>query len=167
MTIRSTRSQAAHLQCCPREHMTTGDCRRASATSVRDMNRRRLCRHNQCTTTSELREQNVVTRVERASFAGNIADHSGKIADHRDPFRTLANEIHRSGTTLLRCVLLLDSSQFVQCVYNSTWLRSATRGLESYLCQYVDDTVILDADDNILTDLQHHALAVTVLPHHM
>ena len=65
------------------------------------------------------------------------------------------------------CELLLDSSQFVQCVYNSTWLRIATRGLESYLCQYVDDTVILDADDNILTDLQHHALAVTVLPHHM
>jgi len=63
--------------------------------------------------------------------------------------------------------LLLNSSQFVQCIYDSTWLCSATRDLESYLCQYVDDTVILEADDDILTNLQHHALAVASLPHHV
>jgi len=31
----------------------------------------------------------------------------------------------------------------------------------------MDDTVIVDAADDILTDLQHLALAVTVLPHQM
>ena len=63
--------------------------------------------------------------------------------------------------------LLLDSSQFVQCVHISTWLRSAARGLDFYLCQYMDDIEIVDAADDILTDLQHLALAVTVLPHQM
>ena len=61
--------------------------------------------------------------------------------------------------------LVLNNSPSGRLGDSSSWWYRAARDGASNMAQYVDDTVLVDADEETIARLQHLALYVGVLPH--
>jgi len=61
--------------------------------------------------------------------------------------------------------ILLETRQFEKCIHDTTLLRRTTNRGTSYVCQYVDDALVIASDNNTWEELQIGALMVTLDPH--